>query len=418
MNRVLGGAFREHWGRLLALLATQFRRLDLAEDALADAYAAASERWPLDGVPANPPAWLLTAARRGIVDRLRHESVLVRKAPLLVVDHETRLAAERAIDLSDLPAEDGTVVDERLRLIFLCTHPSLSVESAAALTLRLVLGVSTTDLARLFLVKDATMSARLTRARHTLAAVGAPFRLPAADELPERTAAVLSVIHLAFTAAYAPVSGSAVSRPDLAGDAIGLTRLLRDRLPGPEIDALLALMVLQHSRRDARADPAGRLILLPDQDRGRWRRDEIAEGLALLAGLRDAELSGLLGEYLLQARIAAEHARAETADRTRWDLIAAHYAELERITDSPLVRLNRAVAVAEAEGPQAGLPLLDGLAERLPGNHRVPGIRARLLAALGRSGEARTAYDEALARCRHEPTVAELRRQRAALDLR
>ncbi len=306
--------------------------------------------------------------------------------------------------------------DDRLRLIFVCAHPSLSVESATALTLRLVLGVPTAELARLFLVGEGAMAARLTRAKRTLAASEVPFAVPEGDELTERLGAVTAVIYLAFTAGYAPASGSEVLRVDAAGEAIRLARLLRELLPRPEFDALLALLVLQHARRDARTDAAGRLVLLPDQDRSRWRSEEIADGLTLVAGLDNAELTGLLGEYTLQARIAAEHARARTAEQTRWDRIAQHYAELEGLTGSPVVRLNRAVAVAQDEGPQAGLTLLEGLDERLPRHHQLAGVRGRLLADAGRIEEARLAYGQALRWCRNEAQAAELQRQLDALD--
>ena len=415
---MLEATFREYWGRLLALLAARFRRLDLAEDGLADAFTAAAAHWPANGTPANPPAWLLTTARRHIIDRLRSETVAVRKEPLLLVDAEARAAAQRCLDDPDADLRidpGGSVPDERLRLIFVCTDPRLSTESAAALTLRLVLGVSTRDLARLFLVSDAAMSARLTRAKRLLTEAGAPFAVPTAAELPERLAALTAVVYLAFTAGYAPASGPDVTRTELAGEAVRLLRVLRELLPGPELDALLALMLLQHARRDARTDDRGRLVLLPDQDRTRWRADEIRAGLALVDRLDGAEVSGLLGDYLLQARIAAEHARATTAAQTRWDRIATHYAELEMLTGSPVVRLNRAVAVSQADGAEAGLAMLEGLDEELTRNHRLAGVRARLLAELGRTAEARAAYERALGWCRNAPESAELRRQLDAL---
>ncbi len=407
---MLESTFAEQWGRLLALLVAQFGRLDLAEDGLADAFAAAVVRWPEDGPPKNPPAWLMTAARRRILDRLRRESVAARQEGKLLVDAETRAVARR---LLDDPAADGVgpVPDERLRLIFLCAHPCLSAEAAVALVLRLVLGVSTAELARLFLVSDSAMAARLTRAKRALAAAQVSFTVPEGDELDERLGPVINAVYLAFTAGYAPASGSAVVELSLADEAVRLARLLRRLLPRPELDALLALLLLQHSRRDARTDDAGRLVLLPDQDRSRWRRDEIAEGLTLLDGLRAAEVRGLLGEYLLQARIAAEHAGAARAAETRWDRIAAAYAELELLTGSPVVRLNRAVAVAQAEGPVAGLALLEGLDRRLPRNPQLAGIRARLLSEAGRAAEARHGYEQALTWCRNEAQAAELRRQ-------
>ena len=406
----LEATFREDWGRLLALLVAQFRRLDLAEDGLAEAFAAAAERWPADE-PANPSAWLLTAARRKIIDRLRAEAVAVRKEPLLIVDAEIQADAQRFM-VDTRGATGGQVSDERLRLIFLCAHPSLAGESACALTLRLVLGVPTADIARLFLVPESTMAARLTRAKRKLTVAGVPFVVPESPALADRLAAVMSVIYLAFTAGYAPTSGSDATRVELAGEAIRLARLLRGLLPRPELDALLALMLLQHSRRDARTDESGQLVLLPEQDRSRWRYDEIGEGLNLLEGLP----AGQHDEYLLQALIAAEHATAPVAQATRWARIADLYAELEQLTGSPVVRLNRAVAVAEADGPAAGLTLLEGLDAELPRSHRLPAVRARLLSDLGLVDEARQAYREALRRCGNDVEATHLRRLLAALE--
>jgi predicted RNA polymerase sigma factor len=354
-------------------------------------------------VPANPPAWVLTAARRRIVDRLRAEAVAARKLPLLAVEAGLTEEARRTM------ADAGeTVVDERLRLVLLCAHPTLASDSAAALTLRLVLGVPTEDVARLFLVPTATMAARLTRARKRLA--GASFEVPSGAELESRVAVVADVAYLAFTAGYAPGSGADVVRADVAAEAIRLVRVLRSLLAADfagraELDALLALMLLQHSRRDARVRD-GRLVLLPDQDRSRWHHDEVVEALALLEPLVHAAPA----PYLLQALVAAEHAVAPSAAATDWDRIAGHYRELDELTGSPVVRLNRAVAVAEASGPEAGLALLDGLA--LPG-HRLPATRAELLARAGRADAARTAYDEAIGRCHNLAERAHLIERRA-----
>ncbi len=402
--------FRDQWGRLLALLVAQFRRLDLAEEGLADAFAAAADRWPTDGVPRNPAGWLLTAARRRILDRLRAEAVAARKEPLLVVEARLTEEAQR------VQVETGEqIADERLRLIFLCAHPALAPEAGAALSLRLVLGVSTADIARLFLVPEPTMAARLTRAKRKLAVAGVPFTLPDGPALGGRLAAVTTAVYLAFTAGYAPGSGPDATRVALAGEAIRLVRTLRRLLPRPEVDALLALMVLQHARRDARTDPAGRLVLLPDQDRSRWRSDEVDEGLSLLEPMLRRSWSGVTGEYFLQGLIAAEHAMAARAEDTRWDRIAAHYAELERLTGSPVVRLNRAVAVSEAEGPVAGLALLDGLEVALPRSHRLAAVRGALLADLGRTEPARAAYAVALELCGNDLEAEHLRSRLAAL---
>ena len=392
---------REEWGRLLALLVAQFRRLDLAEDGLGDAFEAAARTWPVDGVPANPPAWLLVTARRRVLDRLRSEAVARRTVPLLTVEAELTEEARRT--MADAGEE---VVDERLRLVLLAAHPSLSAENAAALTLRLVLGVPTADIARLFLLSTPTMAARLTRARRSLA--HARFEVPGGAELEERLQVVADVAYLAFTAGYAPASGDVVVRPDLAAEAIRLTRLVRGLAPGrTDLDALLALMLLQHSRRDARVRD-GELVLLPDQDRSRWHVDEIDEAIALLTPHTHAPAT----PWLLQALIAAEHAIAPRAGDTAWARIVRHYDELLALVESPVVRLNREVAVAEVDGPLAGLALLDGLV--LPG-HRLPATRAGLAARAGLTDLARTSYDEALGLCANAAERRHLERRRAEL---
>jgi predicted RNA polymerase sigma factor len=403
-GQALKAAHREEWGRLLALLVARYRRLDLAEDGLAEAFEAAARSWPADGVPTNRGAWLLVAARRRVTDRLRAEAVAHRKLPLLAV--EAGVAEEAQRTMAD--PGDGAVADERLRLVLLCAHPLLPPEAAAALTLRLVLGVSTEDLARLFLVRTSTMAARLTRARKRLARES--FAVPTGAELAERVRVVTDVAYLAFTTGYAPGSGPDVLRADVAADAIRLVRVLRDVLPvpDPEVDALLALMLLQHSRRDARV-VGGRLVLLPDQDRTRWHTTEIAEAVDLLSPLAHAEPA----PYLLQALVAAEHAIARTAEETDWSRIVARYDELLTLADTPVVRLNRAVAVAEADGAPAGLAALERVTgAQLPG-HRLPAVRAELLARAGRLDEARAAYDEAIERCGNEAELAHLEKRRA-----
>ncbi len=401
VDAALGAAWRDHWGRLTALLVAQFRRLDLAEDGLADAFEAAARTWPRDGVPTNPPAWLLTGARRRILDRLRAETVAARKLPMLAVEADLQEEAQHVM------ADAGEPVrDERLRLVMLCAHPALSRENAAALTLRLVLGLSTADIGRLFLVSTPTMAARLTRSRKSLAEE--TFAVPTGAALERRVMRASDVAYLAFTAGYAPPSGPEVLRPELAGEGIRLARLLRDLLPGRvDLDGLLALMLLQHSRRDARVAD-GRLVLLPDQDRARWHADEISEALALLTP--HAAAPGT--PYLVQALIAAEHAIAPHPDATDWPRIVARYDELVALGDSPVVRLNRAVAVAEADGPHAGLRALDGVV--LPG-HRLPGIRGELLARAGRTDEARTELTRALDLCDHDPERALLQDRLLAL---
>ncbi|WP_341924274.1 DUF6596 domain-containing protein [Nocardioides psychrotolerans] len=392
---------QDEWGRLMALLVAQFRRLDLAEDALGDAFEAAARTWPVDGAPANPPAWLLVAARRRILDRLRSEAVASRRLPLLAVEAELTEEARRT--MVDVGEE---VVDERLRLVLLAAHPSLSRENAAALTLRLVLGVSTADIAQLFLVSTPTMAARLTRARQSLA--GARFEVPSGPELEERLAVVAEVAYLAFTAGYAPPSGEEVLLADLTAEAIRLVRLVRALAPGHvDLDALLALMLLQHSRRDARVHD-GELVLLPDQDRSRWHVDEIDEAIGLLT----PHVTAPGTPWLLQALIAAEHAIARRARDTDWGRVVRHYDELLALVDSPVVRLNRAIAVAEADGPLAGLALLDGLV--VPG-HRLPAARAELAARASLADLARSSYDEALGLCLNAAERRHLERRRAEL---
>ena len=411
-SATLDEVFRREWGRLLALLVAQFRRLDLAEDGLSDAFLAAAGSWPDDGMPANPAAWLLTTARRKVLDRLRAEATAARKEPLLVVDAELQQQAQRVV--ADVGGEPG---DERLRLLFLCAHPTLAPDAAAALTLRLVLGVPTADIAAVFHATEPAMAARLTRAKRAVARSGERFAVPTGADLPPRLATVCRIVYLAFTSAYAPARGSEVTRTGVATEAVRLGRLLTALRPEPpEARALLALMLLQHSRRDTRTDGSGRLVLLPEQDRARWRVDEIAEGLLLLEPMLARPWAGLAGEYLLQALIAAEHAIAARAEETRWDRIAGYYAELESLTGSPVVRLNRAVAVAAAEGPAAGLALLDELDAALPRSHRLAGARAALLADLGQHQAARAAYRQALTLCGNGREVEHLRGQLAALD--
>lgn len=387
---------------MLALLVARFRRLDLAEDGLADAFEAAARTWPAEGVPRNPAGWLLTAARRRVLDRLRSEEALARSMPLLAVDAALTAQAQRVL------ADPGDVqLDERLRLVLLCAHPRLSREAAAALTLRLVLGISTDDIARLFLQSTPTMAARLTRARKKLA--GETFAVPTGADLVDRVGVVAEVAYLAFTAGYAPGSGPDLVRAELAGEAIRLVRVLRTLLPydDSELAALQALMLLQHSRRDARiAD--GHLVLLPDQDRALWHGAEIGEALDLLRPVTAAPPA----PYLLQALIAAEHAIAADPADTAWDRIVARYDELLALRDTAVVRLARAIAVAEADGPEAGLAALAGVA--LPG-HRLPAARAELLLRLGDHAGARTSYDTAIALCANDAERAHLVRRRGAL---
>ncbi|WP_286958551.1 MULTISPECIES: RNA polymerase sigma factor [Arsenicicoccus] len=412
---LLGSVVREEWGRLTSLLLARFRRLDLVEDALADAVEAAARRWPVDGVPDSPVAWLHTAAARRVLDRLRAEAMQHRRMPLLVSDIQRTAGSGGA-----MADPGGLVEDDLLRLVLMCTHPALAPEAASALALRLVVGVSTPDIARLFLVPEATMAARLTRAKKKVVAAGIPFAVPGAAELPGRLSTVAQTVYLAFTAGYAPGSGPDPVRAELAGEAVRLVRAVRALTPGdPTLTALLALVLLQHSRRDARTDDAGRLVLLADQDRSRWHRDEIAEAVALL---ESAPLRGGLpvqaAAYLLQARIAAEHALAPRPDDTRWDRIVAHYDLLVAVAPGPSVELARAVAVAQARGPGAGLAAIAAISGvgGVGASHRFDAVRAELLTRAGRVAAARTAYDAAISLCRNEAELSHLHDRRAALD--
>ena len=397
-------AYRDEWSRLLALLVTRLRRFDLAEDSLQDAFVAAARVWPAEGVPDRPAAWLYTSAYRRALDRLRREDVDARRLPLLVTDPTVAASAFPGPEGDD----DSDVPDERLRLLFACCHPALRPDARAALMLRFVAGLTTAEIARLFVVSEPTMAARLTRAKAKMAVAGIPLRRPSTDDLPDRLDVVLTVIYLLFTEGYRATAGPDLLRPRLADEAIRLAYLTGELLPGePRIAALLALMLLQHARRDARVDPDGSLVLLPDQDRRAWRHDEIARGLSLLALI---EATPMPGEYHLQALIAAEHAKPGATD---WPRIAQLYAELERRTGSPVVRLNRAVAVAESGAPDAALALIERL--ELPGNHLLPTVRAELLVRLDRPAEAAKDFDLALSLARTAPERSHLQRRRDAI---
>jgi len=409
-------AYRDEWSRLLALLVTRLRRFDVAEDSLQDAFTAAARVWPAQGVPANPAAWLYTTAYRRALDRMRRADADTRRLPLLLTD-PTVAATAPVLAVADLPGgsppapdDDGDIPDERLRLLFACCHPALRPDARAALMLRFVAGLTAAEIARLFLVAEPTMAARLTRAKAKMAVAGIPLRRPSAADLPARLDVVLKVIYLLFTEGYRATAGPDLVRPRLAAEAIRLGYLTGELLPGePRIAALLALMLLQHARRDARVAPDGTLVLLPEQDRTHWHHDEIARGLSLLGVL---EATPMPGEYHLQALIAAEHAKPPPTD---WPRIARLYAELEHRTGSPVVRLNRAVAIAESGSPEAALALLDGLDGDLPGSHLLPTARAELLIRLGRPAAAAAAFDRALSLARTDPERAHLRQRLAAV---
>ncbi|GAB2474423.1 sigma-70 family RNA polymerase sigma factor [Jatrophihabitans fulvus] len=369
---------------MLAATVRVTRDLDLAEECVQDAYASALTTWAQRGVPARPGAWLTTAARNRALDVLRRASTFQRLAPMLVVEQVT-------------PEPDDGIPDDRLRLIMTCCHPALAAEARIALTLRLLCGLTTAEVARAFLVAEPTMAARITRAKKKIAAAGIAYRVPAADELPERLAAVLAVVHLIFTTGHTAPVGDRLRRGELVERALDLARLLRRLLPhDADVAGLLALVVLTDARRETRTDAAGQLVLLPDQDRSRWDRDGIAEGVALV---REALRRRPPGRYALEAAIAAVHAESPTWDATDWHEIAGLYDLLRDLYPSPVVSLNRAVAIGFALGPEAGLRELEPLgAEPLLSTYPyLAAARADLLRRLGRSDDARLAYDEAIA---------------------
>jgi RNA polymerase sigma-70 factor, ECF subfamily len=388
--------FREHWGQAVAALVRATGDVDLAEDAVQEAFAIAVERWPRDGVPASPLGWIVTTARNRAIDRLRRERTLAAKLPEV-----ERLAAAGEDD----PQEDeveSTIPDERLELIFTCCHPALSREVQVALTLRLLGGLQTDEIARAFLTSEQTMAQRLVRAKQKIRAAGIPFRVPPDHLLPDRLAAVLAVVYLVFNEGYSRV------RAALGAEAIRLGRMLTALMPDePEALGLLALMLLHDSRRTARVDADGALVLMEDQDRSRWDTAAIAEGRELVE--RALRLRRV-GPYQLQAAIAALHTEAETD----WPQIVALYGELERLVPSPVVELNRAAAVAMAEGPEQGLELIDRI-EGLDGYVSFHAARADLLRRLGREADAAAAYERALALAPDGPEHRYLARRLAQL---
>ncbi|MFE9915951.1 RNA polymerase sigma factor [Micromonospora sp. NPDC005553] len=400
--------FREERGRLLASLVRRFGDLDLAEEVTSEAIEAALTHWPTDGVPSRPGAWLLTTARRRAVDRLRRDRVLATRLAVLQAEAERADPAPPADADRDLP-------DDRLALFFTCAHPALAAQDRGALTLRFLAGLTTTEVARAFLVPPATMAQRLVRAKRKIRDARIPFRVPGPDELPGRLPTVLQAVYSVFTEGYAASSGPDLQRIDLAEEAIRLGRILRRLLPAErEVAGLLGLMLLVHARRDARTGPDGTMILLDDQDRGRWDGQMIEEGRGLVV----VALTGRApGPYGVQAAIAALHDEAADVASTDWPQVVALYDVLLGLVPSPIVALNRAAAVAMRDGPAAGLALLDELADepRLRGYHPYPAARADLLRRLGRYDEAAAAYRSALTLVGTEPERAYLLSQLRAV---
>ena len=398
-------AHHEEWARVVAGLARRFRDLDLAEDAAAEAFATAVERWATDGVPANPGAWLTLTATRRAIDRIRREGrrdELQREAQIRFAQHDRE--------------PPGAIDDDELRLIFTCCHPALSMEARVALTLRMVGGLTVPEIARAFLVQEATMGRRITRAKGKIRAAHIPYRVPSVADLPARLSGVLAVLFLVFNEGYlASGPGTDPLRADLTAEAIRLTRLLRALMPDDgEVAGLLALMLLTEARRDARVSPTGELVTLPDQDRGTWDAAMIAEGHRLV---RERLASGTVpGRYQILAAINAVHTSARDARDTDWRQVVALYDQLVRLDPSPVVALNRVVAAAEIDGPEAALASVDGLHDALAGYHLYHAVRADLLRRLGRTREARMAYDRALDLVGNSAEADLLTRRRDALS--
>ncbi|MFF4615569.1 RNA polymerase sigma factor [Nonomuraea jabiensis] len=407
--REVEAVFREERGRLLAALVRRFGDLDLAEEVTSDAIEAALKHWPVEGVPPKPGAWLMTTARRKAVDRLRRDQAFAARLAILQVE------ADRAAHAPPADA-DGELPDERLQLFFTCAHPALPAEDRGALTLRCLAGLTTPEVARAYLVPVQTMAKRIVRAKKKIREARIPFRVPGADELPERLPGVLQVIYSIFTEGYAASSGADLQRLDLAEEAIRLARILRRLLPAErEVAGLLGLLLLVHARRDARTGPDGEPVLLDEQDRGRWDRDLIEEGSALVV---TALSGGPPGVYGVQAAIAALHDESADLATTDWPQVVALYDVLLSLDPSPVVALNRAAAVAMRDGPEAGLALLEELAgePRLRGYHPYLVARADLLHRLGRLSEAAAAYRAALEVAGNEPERVHLRRRLAAVE--
>ncbi|MFD1083578.1 RNA polymerase sigma factor [Micromonospora andamanensis] len=407
VDQALTRTHHEEWARVVASLARRFGDLDVAEEATAEAFAVAAERWPREGVPPNPGGWVATTATRKAIDWLRRESQRDAR-------HQAAL-----IGYDDTPAEPtGPVVDDRLRLVFTCCHPALAMEARVALTLRLLGGLSVAEIARAFLVQETAMGRRITRAKTKIKEARIPYRVPAADDVRERLIGVLAVVYLVFNEGYLPGQGDDPVRVDLSDEAIRLGRLLRTLLPDDgEVAGLLALMLFTEARRSARVSTTGELVTLHEQDRDAWDRALIAEGNALVHERIRAVAAGggPPGRYQVQAAINAVHANAPSTDQTDWPTLVALYDGLVLLDPSPIVRLNRAVAVAEVDGAGAGLAEIDRLAESLDGYHAFHAARADLLRRLGRVDESRAEYDRAIGLAGNPAERSHLTRRRGQL---
>jgi RNA polymerase sigma-70 factor, ECF subfamily len=387
--------YRLESGRVLATLVRLLGDLDLAEEAMHEAFAVALESWPQTGIPDKPRPWLISTARFKAIDAMRRRARFDGAQRDLVLHMEARL--------NEAPLnEEEEIEDDRLRLIFTCCHPALPPEGQVALTLREICGLTTEEIARAFLVSPATLAQRIVRAKAKIRETSIPYEVPAPQELPERLDAVLQVVYLVFNEGYSAAAGTEVTRGELTGEAIRLGRLLTELQPEPEVIGLLSLMLLQESRRAARTSPTGELILLENQDRSLWNREQIAEGVALV---EKALSSRRFGPYTLQAAIAAVHAEAESTAATDWRQIVALYNQLVRIQPSPVVHLNRAVAIAMLDGPEAGLKHIDAVLEHgeLANYYLAHSARAEMYRRLGRTDEARASYEKALALTQQEP---------------
>ena len=394
VSRTIETLYRLESGRVLATLVRLLGDLDVAEEAMHEALAVALESWPQTGIPDKPRPWLISTARFKAIDAMRRRARLDGAQRDLVAHYEARV--------NDAPPDEDEIEDDRLRLIFTCCHPALPPEGQVALTLREICGLTTEEIARAFLVTPATLAQRIVRAKAKIRETPIPYEVPTPQELPERLDAVLQVVYLVFNEGYSAATGTEVTRAELTGEAIRLGRLLTELQPEPEVIGLLALMLLQESRRAARTSPTGELILLENQDRALWNREQIAEGVVLV---EKALSSHRFGPYTLQAAIAAVHAEAESTGATDWRQIVALYDQLMRIQPSPVVHLNRAVAIAMRDGPEAGLSHIDALLEHgeLANYYLAHSARAELYRRLGRTDAARAAYEKALALTQQEP---------------